>query len=130
MHKAGQKGGGPVRALCHDACPCTCARPMPTHFCYAPCHGAGADFEAINFFLNRSRGCETSLPWLTKATSISFGVIRTEVRKQAVPSEVLSVKRFVGFVDEIYFVIFIFNREGTERICNRVFTEIETVQTK
>lgn len=50
MDKARQKGGGPVRALCYDACPCTCASPMPTHFCYALCHRAGADFEAVNFF--------------------------------------------------------------------------------
>jgi len=51
--KTRQKGGGSVRALCHDACPCTCARPMPTHFCYAPCFVAGADFEPINLVLWR-----------------------------------------------------------------------------
>lgn len=46
--KTRQKGGGSVRALCHDACPCTCARPMPTHFGYAPCSVAGADIKVIN----------------------------------------------------------------------------------
>jgi len=46
--KTRQKGGGSVRALCHDACPCTCARPMPTHFCYAPYSVAGTDLEAVN----------------------------------------------------------------------------------
>lgn len=52
--KTRQKGGGSVRALCHDACPCTCARPMPTHFCYAPCFVAGADFEVRMAVLRRN----------------------------------------------------------------------------
>lgn len=47
MDKVGQKGGGPVRALCQDACPCTCARPMPTHFCHALCRGG---FPSRKFF--------------------------------------------------------------------------------
>jgi hypothetical protein len=64
--KTRQKGGGSVRALCHDACPCTCARPMPTHFCYAPCFVAGTDLEVVNSCSMVSRwevsGEQTSVP--------------------------------------------------------------------